>query len=305
MTVNIDTSKHKVFMVAVAVLTSFFGLEAANIAIKLYEIKSFLLISLVVYLFLVFWQTLVFDLHLGKRDAFRALSERFHYFGKWEHFIHFQNYLILPGIIYWTTVVLIFLNPFDELVKQTWIVLSTLCLGASFWYLKTVFYAHKQAGRKPKQLIFLIKLYASYLAFAAALGISKYFGPIPADLRAQTPSYFAIDSLWLGAIIFSIVFLLMHQALFQHHYLGHAELKFLLAAGMVMGIAGFFVNQFWNVNYYSAALVLAALYNTFWGVIQHKYIDKDITREIVYEYLAVLFVILVIVFGSTNFAQRV
>lgn len=293
MTVNIDTSKHKVFVVAVASLVSFFGFEAANIAIKLYEIKSFLLISLVVYLFLVFWQTLVFNLHLGKRNAF-----------KWEHFIHFQNYLILPGIIYWTTVVLIFLNPFDELVKQAWIVLSTLCLGVSFWYLKTVFYAHKQAGKKPKQLIFLIKLYGSYLAFAAALGIAKYYGPISESLRAENPGYFAVDSLWLGALVFSIVFLLMHQALFQHHYLGHAELKFLLGAGMVMGAAGFFVNQFWNVNYYSGALVLAALYNTFWGLVQHKYVDRDITREIVYEYLAVLFVILVIVIGSTNFGQK-
>lgn len=250
------------------------------------------------YLFLVFLQIFIFDLHLKRagswqkleKSLWHALKARFEYLKEGHHWLHFQNYLILPGFIYWTTIVLIYLNPFDTFLKQVWIIMSTIALAKTFWYLKVVFYLHSEAGRIRRQLLFLTKLYASYLAFTAALGIMRYFG-YGGELT--------------GLLTFLITFLLMYQALFQHHFVGFETLKLLFYTSLALGVAGYLVYFFWNVNYYSGGLVLTALYNTIWGIIHHKYIDKNLTVETVYEYLAVLFVILVIVFSTTNFAEKI
>ncbi len=294
----IDPSKQKFVIILVAALTTFFGLEVASQTLATYQLPLFLRVSLYVYLFLIFWQTFVFDLHLKKAGSWRALEHslwqalkaRFEYLKERHHWLHFQNYLILPGFIYWMTVALLFLNPFDELRKQVWIFLSTVALSGGFWYLKTVFYSHREASRISREVIFLAKLYASYLSFAAGLGLVRYFG-----LGAE---FFTLTA-------FLITFWLLFQALFQHHFIGFQTLKFLLLAGIGMAAAGYFVYSLWNVNFYSGGLVLAAVYNTIWGLVHHKFIDQNLTRRIVYEYLAVLFVILVIVFGTTNFAERI
>ncbi len=294
----IHPSKQKFVIVLVAALVSFLGLEVAGAAVGAHQVGLFLRISLYVYLFLVLWQTFIFDLHLRKprtyadltRTFAESIRERFEYLRHKHHWFNFQNYLILPGITYWTTVALLFLNPFDELRKQVWIFLSVLALASEFWYLKTVFYAHKQASRISREVIFVAKLYASFLAFTAALGITRYFG---------------YGAEWFGLFVFAVTFLLIYQALFQHHYVGFKMLKFLLLLSLSLGIVGYAIYSLWNVNFYSGALVLAALYNTMWGIIHHKYLDKNLTPQIVYEYLAVLFVILVIVFSTTNFAQRI
>ena len=97
----------------------------------------------------------------------------------------------------------------------------------------------------------------------------------------------------------------MHQAFFQHHFINPESLQLLLTIGFILTAVSLFLFVSWSVNFYSAALALSAIYNTIWGIVHHKYIDRNLTREIVYEYLAVLFVILVIVFSSTNFSQKV
>lgn len=294
----INPQKQKFVIALVAALVSFLGFLASSQVIATYQIALFLKVSLYVYLFLVFWQTFIFDLHLRKprtyaditRTVADSLRERFEYLKHGHHWPHFQNYLILPGIIYWTTIVLLFLNPFNELLKEVWIVLSTLALTTSFWYLKTVFYAHREAGRGARQMIFLTKLYASFLAFTAALGTTRYFG---------------YGAEWFSILVFVLSFLLLYQALFQHHFVNFAMLKFMLATGILLAACGYVIYFLWNVNFWSGALVLSAIYNAIWGIVHHKYIDNNLTRKIVYEYLAVLFVILVIVFSTTNFAQRI
>lgn len=290
--------KQKFFIVLVAALASFFGFQAAGSAIGSFQVGSFVKISFYVYVFLIFWQTFIFDLHLKRTGTWqnlehsfmRALKERFAYLKEKNHWLNFQNYLILPGIVYWTTIVLLYLNPFDPLRKQVWIFLSSLALTMGFWYLKTVFYAHREASRLARELIFVVKLYASFLAFVAALGLSRYFG--------YGGARFALA-------VFLLSFLLMYQALFQHHYIGFKMLKFLFGAGILLGAVGYVIYFLWNVNFYTGALVLAAIYNTIWGLVHHRYLDQDLSREIVYEYLAVLALILVIVIGGTNFAQRI
>lgn len=294
----VNPAKQKFIVVLVAVLVSFLGLQAAGQAIGEYQIAYFFKISFYVYFFLIFWQTFIFDLELKRAGSWQALEhsvvkgfqERFAYLKERHHWLNFQNYLILPGIIYWTTVALLYLNPFDVLRQQIWIVLSTFALGMAYWYLKTIFYAHRDASRLAREMIFVVKLYGSYLAFAASLGIARYFG---------------YGGAWFWLAVFLMSFLLMYQALFQHHFAGFRMLKFLFATGILLGAAGYAIYFLWNVNYYSGALVLAALYNTVWGIVHHKYIDENLTAEIVYEYLAVLFLILVIIFGGTNFAERI
>ena len=296
--------------VFIASVCAFLGLQAASFVLGLNEVSTFLGVSFAVYLFLVIWQAFIFDLHLKtssirtiERTLLGGLKNRWAYLWNIHHFLHFQNYLILPGIIYWMTVILIYLNPFDELVKQVWIAASSIALAAAQWYLKTVFLAHKESGAPARQIIFTAKLYASYIAFAAAFGISRYFGPLPADQKPD--DYFTLGAPGFAVIAFCATVLLLYQALFQHHFVGFKILKYLFAAGTGLAVLGFALFYYWNVNYYSGALVMAGVYNTVWGIIHHKYIDKNLTRTIVYEYLAVLFVILVMVFSTTNFAERI
>lgn len=298
MTYIIHPSKQKSIIVLLAALVSFFGFEAASESIASYQIPSFLAIAFYVYLFLVFLQTFVFDLKLKKirslgdfgQTFITGLKLRFAYLTEGRHWLHFQNYLILPGIIYWATIILLYLSPFDQWRKQTWVILSSLALAVAIWYLKTVFYAHHDATPRTRQMIFLAKVYGSYVAFGAVFGIARYFG---------------YGAGWLWLTVFLLTFLLMYQALFQHHYVGFVMLKFLLFSGVSLGALAYLLYYLWNVNFYSGAFVLAAIYNTIWGIVHHKYIDRNLTREIVYEYLAVLFVVLVILIGTTNFAERI
>lgn len=294
----IDPANHKLIIVAVAAIISFAGFQAASLALESNEPGSFILISALVYIFLVFWQSFIFDLHLKhaytwsgwEKSLWRALQERFAYMFEKQHFLHYQNYLILPTVIYWSAVALLFLNPFETLLKQIFASTSALGLAVTFWYLKTVFYDHKDARLNVRQLIFVDKLLASYLAFAAVFGLARYFG---------------FDVLGFAMAIFGVSYILIHQAFFQHHYIGHKTVEIILLAGLVTAESAGVIFAIWNVNFYSGALVISAVYNTIWGIIQHKYIDRNLTREIVYEYLAVLFVILVIVFSTTNFSQRI
>lgn len=298
MKVLIDELGQKRIVVGVAAAASFLGLQAASGAIGAFQIKAFLKVALDVYLFLAFWQMFVFDLHLKnttswkvlKRSFFATFKQRFRHLVKHHHWLHFQNYLILPAIIFWSAVGLLYLNPFETPVKQSVIILTSAALTICFWYLKTVFYRHQEAGQLKRSLIFLTKFFAAYLGFAAVLGLTRHFG----------------FSLWIaGLSVFSLTYLLLHQAFFQHHFLGFHTVKLLLYSGSALGFLALIVFEFWNVNYFSGALVLSGVYNTIWGIFHHKFIDRNLSREIVYEYLAVLFTILVIVIGTTNFAERI
>src|SRR3989344_6755699 len=155
----IAPEKQKFILVFITALVSFLGLESANQALLSYQIKSFFLISLYIYLFLVFLQSFVFDLALKTKTPWSALASRFSYMLKLEHFLHYQNYLVLPGIIYWSAVSMMFLNPFDLITSQVVIVSTTVALTLAFWYLKTVFYAHKAAKSTTRQAIFLVKIF--------------------------------------------------------------------------------------------------------------------------------------------------
>ncbi len=294
----INPAKQKAIVVAVTALTTLLGLEAASISLGLYQLEKFLLICFYVYLFLVIWQSFIFDLHLKKsytwhgfeKSFWTALKARFRYMVETHHFLHYQNYLILPAIIYWSAVGLLFLNPFDQTLKQVVIFCTATVLTIATWYLKTVFYDHHGAHHTVRQIIFLVKLGGAYLSFAAAFGLTLYLG---------------VDLLTFALVIFALSFLLFHQAFFQHHYNGYKTVEIFSVCGIVLSWVAALVYLFWNVNYFTGALVIAAVYIACWGIVQHKYIDRNLTREIVYEYLSVLFVVIVLVFSMTNFRERI
>ena len=78
----------------------------------------------------------------------------------------------------------------------------------------------------------------------------------------------------------------------------------LLISGALASVA-YFIFSIWNVNYFSGALAISVFYNTIWGFVHHKLIEKNLTREMILEYLAVLLVVLVLIFSTTNFSERV
>ncbi|OGE83952.1 MAG: hypothetical protein A2846_00160 [Candidatus Doudnabacteria bacterium RIFCSPHIGHO2_01_FULL_49_9] len=293
----INPSKQKIIVVAVVFLVALFGLEAASSALGLFQIEKFFLICLYIYLFLVFWQSFIFDLHLKNSYTWQALEKsfwvafknRFRYMAERHHFLHYQNYLILPAVIYWSAVVLLYLNPFDSALKHVLIGGSAFLLATATWYLKTVFYDHHGAHHTTRQIIFVVKLLASFLTFAAVFGYSLYFG---------------IGLLTFSITVFGLAFLLFHQAFFQHHYDSYKTVEIFSVCGIVIAWTAALVNVFWNVNYFSGATVITAVYIACWGIVQHKYIDQNLTREIVYEYLSVLFVVLVLLVSMTNFGEK-
>lgn len=294
----IDETKEKTLIVGLTTIMTFIGLEAQSFIIGIYQKKYFIILAFALYAFLVLVQSFIFDLHIkrttslavAKQSLGQAARRRFRYLLDPVHFWNYQSYVILPSVIYLSTIGLLGINPFDLAIKQAWIILSTAALGVSYWYLKTVFYAHREAGAGKKQLIFLVKLYASYLAYAAALGLLRFQG--------EAAAVFAV-------LVFCATFLLVYQAMFQHHEVSFATLKFILLMSAGMGALGYFVYLYWPVNYFSGALTLTAVYNTVWGLVHHHYLEKNLRRLLVYEYLAVLFVVLVIIFSMTNFAERI
>lgn len=269
---------HLSISVVIMAAASFAGFEALAFMLQKFQLLVFWQTAAYLYIFLMAWTVFIYDTHRRHIAAAPVV---------WSQL---SNYLILPSVIYWSAVVLMFLSPFHSALLQIWTVVATVGLAAGLWYLKVAFHDHREASHKARQMIFGAKILGSYLGFAAALGIGRYY---------------EFGALWTGLCILLVAELLLRQALFQHHEMSHAMLHFVLWIGLGLGVIGFFLYYFWNVNFYSAGLTLAAVYNTAWGYLQHKYIDHDFSKKIFYEYLAVLFVVLVILLSTTNFSEKI
>ena len=273
----IHPKKHRSISVILLAAVVFLGLQAAAAALQKNQVGDFAQIAAYVYAFVIFWIIFSYDTY---RRHIAAVPILWH---------ELANYLILPSVIYFSTVALLFLAPFNRSLQELWIVLATLGLSIGLWYLQTVFHSHREGSRHLRQLLFATKLFASFLGFAAALGIGRHEG---------------FGDIWTGLLVMLASHLLMRQAIFQHHDMHGHMLRFVLIVGLTLGLVGAFLYSFWNVNFYSAALLLSALYSTIWGYVHHKYIDRDLTAQIIYEYLSVLFVVLVILFATTDFSER-
>ena len=286
---------HRVVALLAVVIIALTGFEALVYVNNLYQPVLYIQLSGFIYLIFIFWTMFIFDLHFkqffsGPGNVWQVLKTRFHYMGKWEHFRHFQNYLVLPGIIYWGSIVIIGINFGHYKLQQFIVSASVLSLIGVFALLKEIFRV-KQTPINNNHFLILgyIKLYAAWLIYSAALGIVWFY--------CFPPHVFYL-------VIYLTTFMLLYQACFQFAALRFRNVLAIFIISLAVAIGSYFVYQYWNVNYFSAGLFLAAIYNLLWSSMFHI-IRKSLTKETLLEQLAIFALIVIMVFGLTNFNARI
>ncbi len=296
-------TKNKILSTLIVTIGAFLGFQAISMAIGIYQLQIGLNLSLIIYLFHIFWLTLIFDLHLKKRGVLAnarlnhngvrmfwiAFKDRVEHLRSWEYFRHYQNYLVLPGIMYWGTVILLMLSPFDSFLKQAVIFCSTLALSVAYWYMKEHVSKRLEHEDHWIRILSLVKLYGAFIIFSSTVGVTFYFG---------------FNASFLFFAILTLTFLLIYQALFQHRLLNFSVFMWTLCLAMVMGLVSLWVYTNWNTEYFTAGLVMLAVYNALWGILHH-HLDHNLTKKIALEYLAMMIFIVTLVFASHNFNQQI
>lgn len=293
---------HRTVSVITISLISFVGLESLVYIRNLYDPEIYrqspiyIEASGLIYLILLFWLSFIFDLHFRNREPITAtglwhkFKNRFRHLVNWEHLRFFQNYLILPGLIYWGSIILIGINFGHVKLQQFIAVVSSLALVVAYTFFKEIF-RRKTTPIDDNHFVILtyVKLYASWLVYAGALGIVWYYDFSP---------------LMFYAVIFLVTMMLLYQALFQFGEVRPRNVGYIFAISLGLSLSSYFVYRFWNVNYFSAGLFMTAIYNFLWFMLYHG-IKKTMNRQVVMEQLAILAVIIVMVLGVTNFKARI
>jgi hypothetical protein len=295
--------------VAVSVAGSF---EALAYILNLNQLMIFVHLSFWVYLYLVVKMSLLYDLHFKNPGAFArarirhenvghwffrslkialtAFWDRLSHVRKWEHFRQVQNYLVLPALIFWATVSLIYLNFGRVFLQQTFIWLSVVALVVNYWYLKEIFQRQREVvDRDVFAALSTVKLYAAFVSFASALGLTRYF---------------CLPTKFLLAAIFAFTALLLYQALFQHSKLELKSMLEGLVIALLMALVAFWVNRLWGHNYFTAGAFLMVCYNFFWGVYHHQ-MDRDLTAKVFWELLLLSLLFGGMLVAVTNFKSAV
>jgi hypothetical protein len=308
--------KHqKIISATLIALVAFGGLEVLVKIINLNQTLWFLKAGLVIWLFLAFKIGLLYDLHFKNPGALKraikkhesiehwllrsckvmvsALLDRFSHLATKDHWLKFQNYLILPGILFWSTVIWIYKNSSpitDRPLQQFFVLLSGLALVVLFWYLKEVFL------RKTEKLesdviagLAVVKIYTAVIAFGATFAIFRRFC-LASDLFVLA--------------IFCISFLLIYQALFQHKLVKIFNLIWTLVISGLMGIMSYFIYRFWALNPYTAMLVMGAGFNALWGIFHYK-LDGALTKKALFETLLICLVLVLMLASVTNFKEKI
>ncbi len=284
---------HKIIAIGVISLIAFFGLESLAYISNLYQMQLFLQVSAFIYLFMLIWLHFLFDMHfkdqsLIPKNLAHAVAIRIRHFTRWEHFRYFQNYLILPGILYWGAVILIGIN-FQQYKLQQFVIFATsISLIICYTFFKEIFH-RREVNTNHFIILTYVKLYASWLIYAASLGIIWYY--------CFSPTIFYI-------VIFLVTFMLLYQALFQFAALSLKHVFHILIISVLLSASSYFVYKLWNVNYFSAGLFMTAVYNFLWNVFYHR-INKTLNLRVLGEQLTIFILIVVMVLGVTNFKARI
>lgn len=295
--------KQKVISTLIVTIGAFAGFEALSYVVSLYQLKSALSLSFYIYFFHVFWLAFIFDLHLKNRSVlaevrlnhqgmnlvWHALKARFAHMVKWRHFRHLQNHLVLPGLLYWSCVTLIFLSPFNYMLKQVIILATTFSMNIGYWFMKEHVSSQLEAQLTSLKFLALVKLFAAFLVYSAIMGVTIHFG---------------YGSWFLGSTVAVITFLLVYQAMFQHDLITFSSFLWIVIIAIVMSGVSMLVYSVWNTQYFAAGLVMLAVYNTLWGLLHH-HLERTLTKKIVFEYLAMTALVISLLLGSHNFDQRI
>ena len=294
-----NETKQKFLSTLIVTLGAFLGFQAISFTIGLYQLKQGLYLSFYIYAFHVIWLTFLFDLHLKNRGVlasarlnhkgikmfWEAFKDRCGHVRRWEYLRHYQNYLVLPGLIYWATVVLLFLNPFRWDPKQLIIWSATFALSVAYWFMKEHISRRLEAEAHWIRILSLVKLFAAFLAYSALVGTTQYFN---------------FDKSFLFMAALTITF----QALFQHKLLSFQIFIWIVAIALVQALLSLWVYDNWNSEYFTAGLVITAVYNSLWGMLHH-HLDHTLNKKVMFEYMTMMILVISFIFASHNFNQRV
>jgi len=302
----------KWFLVLSSSIVVFLGLEALSYLTGIFQLPYFINISALLYVFVILISSLIFDLKLKipkswERSSYyyfhtkrrlvkivriiaRAAGLRFRYLSSWKHWRHYQNFLILPTILYWAIIILMFLNPFDYWYKQIFIAAGTFLVAIVIWHLKTVFISYSQASINARYLMFAATIITAFLSFTAILGLSWYFG---------------FSRYFFPATVFVMAFLLMYQSLYHHPLLEiKVNIRFVLVGAGLCFVAALIVANVWTVNYFSAGLLLAGVLHLYWSLtLQWRQGRLTFVRSL--DYILLFLFILLFVLVTTNFSSRI
>jgi hypothetical protein len=308
--------KQKIITTISVAVAAVGGFEALIYTLRLNEIFLFLRVSLYIYIFLVLKIAVLYDLHFKGRDSWKkakkkhesvrhrltrtakiwlsAIHGRFRHIVHWTYFRQFHNYILLPSLVYWGTIGIIYLvEPQNFYLQQTFALLSGAALIVCYWYLKEIFYQKKDKIEKSIfQILTVIKLYAAFLLFTASLGVARNFC--------------LDDSLYLSAV-FVLTFWLLYQAMFQHNFINANNLVFAFAISAIMMLFAFAVYRGWGVtdtDYLTAGIFLVSWYNFFWGIFHH-YLDKEkFSGKVFLEMTVLALLVSSMMVSITNFKAR-
>jgi len=296
------------FLIAIVVVG---GFQALIYILNLNEPVIFLYVAFAIYFYLLFKISLLYDLHFKNPGALArakkrheglshwlhrdlravgaAFWDRIRHFRKWEHLRHWQNYLVLPGLIFWSTVCLLYLNLGRVYVEQVFAFMSSAALIVAYWYLKEVFHRRKEVVDNDVFVaLSAVKIYTAFVLYASALGVARRF---------------CLDWHLFVLAIFGLTFLLIYQALFQHQLINLKNLGLTLALSLVISLISYFVFFYWGLNYFTAGIFLMAWYNFFWNIF-HRKLDNNLTWRYFVEILLLTCLISAMIFSVTNFKAR-
>lgn len=299
----VSEQNHKFLSTLIISIGTFLGFAAVSFIIGIYQLKTALYVALYVYAFHIFWLTFLFDLHLKKRAVLatarinfsgaklllQAFKQRLDHLRQWKYLRHYQNYLVLPGLLYWASVILIFLNPFNSTLKQLIVFSASIAMSVAYWYMKEHISRRLEAQDNWIRVLSLVKLFAAFLMYSAVIGVTRHYG-------------YDVDFL-LPAVI-TVTFLLIYQALFQHKLLNFQIFIWIVIISLAMGLVSLWVYNNWNTEYFTAGLVMLGVYNTLWGILHH-HLDRTLTGKVIFEYLVMMALILSFLLASHNFNQKV
>jgi hypothetical protein len=289
------------------------GFEALIYIINLNETGTFLWLAAVLWIYLWIKITLLYDLHFNNPGAIKRARAKHENVGHWlsrivkifatalwdraSHFrqirlaIVWANYLLLPGIIFWSTVAFFYLNLGRIGIQQVFAGLSSLAIVVACWHINEI-YTRKEEKVSLNAFATLsaIKIYGVLLTYAAIFSLTRYY-------------CMPIKYLFLG--IFASTFLIIYQALFQHKQTGtNRNLFWTFLISLTLSVLAWAIYPSWGYNNLTAAVFLTAFYNLFWNVFHHS-LENHLSRRLFWETVFVSLFIGLMALSLTNFKARI
>ncbi len=287
------------------------GFQALIYILNLNQSGLFIKSAGYIWAYLILHIALIYDLHFRDRGGwaravkkhqnvistagrnskifFSALADRVAHLRKVTFLRHWVNYLILPSVVFWGTVGVLYVNFGFLKIQEITAVLSSVAVILNYWFLREVVVREEEVvGSDVFITLSVVKIYAVTLAFASSLALVRHY--------CLSPKYFAVG-------IFALTFLLIYQALFQHRLISAKNLSLSLGIGFILGLTGYFLIIFWGYNYFTGAVFLAVFYNLLWGLF-HYSLDKALNLKVFVEIAVISLLLASMVFSVTNFKAK-